>query len=93
MANEPWNFEQPLCAEVGLEIFYLKDRDELAPAEGNSIGDYALAKSICHRCDHLTQCAEWGLENEFHGVWGGMTPVEREKVRSNMRITSSKKKI
>lgn len=87
MANEPWNFEQPLCAEIGVEIFYLKDRDELAPAERTNAGDYDLAKNICNKCEHINQCADWGVKNEVHGVWGGMTPAERKKLRNKLRIT------
>ena len=87
MANEPWKFEEPLCAEVGIEIFFVKDRDEIEPGEETHIGDYQSAISICKRCKHLTECADWGIRNEAHGVWGGTTPHQRKVIRSRLNIT------
>ena len=74
MSKRPWEFEEPICAEIGNIYFYLDDKDERDP---NSISDYNIAKSLCSQCLHRVDCAEWGIYNEAHGVWGGMTPKER----------------
>ena len=37
------------------------------------------AKAICSQCPVLERCAEFALTTrEQYGVWGGMTPEERE---------------
>ncbi len=37
------------------------------------------AKAICSQCPVLERCAEFAISTrEQYGVWGGMTPDERE---------------
>lgn len=45
--------------------------------------DRALeAKAICRGCPVRTQCLEFALATRLdHGVWGGMTEVERRSLR------------
>lgn len=74
MSKRPWEFEQPLCAEVGSFYFYLDDKSE---RNSDSLSDYSIAKSLCFQCPHNADCAEWGIKNEAHGLWGGLTPKER----------------
>ncbi len=45
------------------------------------------AKSICHSCQHIVECAEWGIRKETHGIWGGLTDSDRRKIRKERRIT------
>lgn len=49
MSRGPWEFEEPLCAEVGVEIFYTDDKDE---KKLESMSTYAMANSICKKCPH-----------------------------------------
>lgn len=74
MSKRPWEFEQAVCAEVGEYYFYLDDKDERGP---DSLRDYNIAKKLCNQCPHKNDCAEWGINNEAHGMWGGLTPKER----------------
>lgn len=46
-----------------------------------------FAVSICHRCPSETQCRDYALRNERHGVWGGTTPRDRWKIRRQQDIT------
>lgn len=85
MSNTPWEFEQPLCAEVGVEVFYIEDRDDPEKRSGVR-ADYDSAKRVCNFCLHKTDCAEWGIRNEIHGVWGGLTPQERSEIRKRRKI-------
>lgn len=76
LMREPREYEAPLCAEVGGDLWH----------SDNEIGktnryDNALAKSICQNCRHREECAEWGIQNEKYGVWGGLTVLERKKIR------------
>ena len=62
-----------LCAQVG-------DPDQFFPDEG---GNPWTAKAICHRCDVRAECLQYALDHdEPHGVWGGLTPRGRQRLRS-----------
>ncbi len=54
---------------------------------GLSGDDAEHAKTLCKsRCPALHECLAWALATgEPHGVWGGMDPQERHKVRWNLR--------
>lgn len=80
--RKPWDFEEPKCAEVGVEVFFNPDKDD-PRYEGRKVplNEYTLAKKICGECDHKFECAEWAIENETHGVWGGLAPQERNRIR------------
>jgi WhiB family redox-sensing transcriptional regulator len=48
------------------------------------------AKTICRTCPVLEQCAAFALAiREPYGVWGGLTPEERELVWSRPRGLSA----
>lgn len=85
--EKPWDFEAPLCREVGTESFY----PELEDGNKNDMSHerIANAKRICRMCEHRTACAEWAIHNEVHGIWGGMTPMDRRRVRRRRRIRLS----
>ena len=75
----PWNYENPACAEVGMEFFY-PDRD---------IEDKIHTKTIvniCKICPHLAECAEWGINRERYGIWGGITANQRRDIRRRRGI-------
>ena len=56
-------------------------------APGNSNRDvWANAREVCSACQVRTDCLTYALDNvEVHGMWGGMTPDEREMVRRRQR--------
>jgi len=80
----PWEFDEPACAEVGTEIFFPPDRDD--PRQVRMEDTTREAKKICQGCKHLTECAEWALTREPHGVWGGMSPTDRRNLRQKLGI-------
>lgn len=42
------------------------------------------AKLFCAHCPVRKPCAEYAIEaEEMHGIWGGLTPRERQRIRSN----------
>jgi hypothetical protein len=81
--KKPWNFEEPLCAEVGVEVFYLEERDAAGTL---TIYEYNQAKKICSSCVHKEECLEWAIYNENYGIWGGTTPTERYEIRKKRKI-------
>ena len=40
-----------------------------------------VAKQICAGCPVKKQCAQWGIENEDSGIWGGLDDKDRRKAR------------
>jgi hypothetical protein len=76
--REPKDFEAPLCAEVGGDWWF--------PDKEDNKFDGRYARSICKNCLHNNECAEWGIYNEVHGIWGGLTPRERQSIRVARRI-------
>lgn len=80
----PWHFESPLCAEVGTEIFYPPDKND--PDSGRMWDTTREAKKICQSCEHIHECRLWAILNEPHGIWGGMSPRERQRERRKLGV-------
>jgi hypothetical protein len=76
---KPWEFDNPPCAEVGTDIFFTPDKDR--PIHESRYEGYKMARIICRECPFVQACAEWGIKNEVHGMWGGLTPQERQMIR------------
>lgn len=80
--REPHQFEAPACAEVGGDFWFPeKGKDAIGQVQINT------AKLICKGCPHQSECAEWGIINEAHGIWGGLVSRERSKIRRRKGIT------
>jgi hypothetical protein len=79
--REPHEFEAPLCAEVGGDHWF--PEIEIGHQMQQTVG---YAKSICGKCPHQTECAEWGIYNEQHGIWGGLTVRARASIRRQRNI-------
>lgn len=48
------------------------------------------AKAICASCSVAFECLEHALDfPEYHGVWGGTSERERERLRRRMRKVAS----
>lgn len=79
--REPQQFEAPACAEIGGDFWFPEK-------EVGSIGQVEVnyAKRICRGCPHQSECAEWGIYNETHGIWGGLVSRERLKIRRQRGI-------
>lgn len=77
----PWEFKNPSCASVGVELFY-RDLDSM---ESNSTTEQNQVISTCKTCPCAVECADWGIAKERWGIWGGLTPRERERIRRKRR--------
>ena len=79
-SRNPRDFENPGCASPAVaDLFFAKDPDE--PGYKNADSDYKQAKTICMSCQFRIECADWGIKNELFGMWGGLTPKERQRFR------------
>lgn len=79
----PWEFENPICAQIGSDLFFLDDKDE---RNLDSLSTYDLGRSICNSCEHIRECGEWGIRHESFGMWGSLTPKERLDIRRRRGI-------
>lgn len=77
----PWEYENPSCAEVGGDFWF----PEKADGSMNTV-EMVMAKSICRSCPHKAECAEWGIQKEAYGIWGGLVPKERYAIRAQKNI-------
>lgn len=73
----PTQFENPLCSEVDTELFF--------PDIGQN-DQSAIAKKICKKCPHVTECLEWALSNERFGIWGASSERDRRYLRAKLNI-------
>lgn len=73
---------QPPCSNAPDLWFDVADptadgRDAIPTQE-----DYRWAKTMCLSCDIILQCRKYAIEfEEPHGVWGGMSPLDRHRAR------------
>ena len=79
--REPHEYEAPACAEIGGDFWFPEK------GGGSNTTEMLFAKSICKSCPHQSECAEWGIINEAHGIWGGLVSRERSKIRRRRGIT------
>ncbi len=64
--------ELGLCAQTDPEAFFPEKGDSPRPA-----------KRICHGCPVRSECLADALaRDERFGVWGGLTPRERRRLRT-----------
>lgn len=61
--------------------------DAFFPEKGASglATEIIWAKKTCGECPIRDACANYGLKWEDHGIWGGLTAVERRAMRSTVR--------
>lgn len=78
--REPWNFEDPRCREIGSELFFAERSSGLTTVYAEH------ARTICGKCIHKSDCAEWGINNEGYGIWGGLTQQQMRSIRKQRRI-------
>ena len=67
------------------DLFFTVDRDDSSfPIWDTS--EIRQAKKICAKCIHTSECAEWGVHHEKHGVWGGLDSTDLRAARMNRNI-------
>ena len=70
--EDPWQF-QAVCAGIGGDVFF--------PDPRNASG-IRTAVAICQRCPVRLDCLDHALtHNEEHGIWGGVIPAIRYRMR------------
>lgn len=49
-------------------------------AQDDTVRHYKEAKKLCGSCPVITECAVYAIKHEDHGLWGGLTPPERDRI-------------
>jgi len=88
VSRRPEQFESPSCATVGGD-YWFPDKE----SGGINQTEAKIAKTICGSCIHKRECAEWGIRNEQHGIWGGLSDLDRRRIRRErgLRINQEEK--
>lgn len=65
------------CSGLDAELFYAAPRERGQTQQRRE----RQAKAICRTCPVREQCLQYALGRaEPHGVWGGLSPEEREEL-------------
>jgi len=70
--------EEANCKNLNMDIFY----DTIGRGQGFS----SEAIDACSTCPVIDQCREYALNHELYGYWGGLTPIERKRIRKERGI-------
>ena len=69
---------EPPCATSDPEMFFL-------PKGLQATMEMRMAKKLCEECPVKAECLTYALEaNEPYGIWGGLTPSERGRLRRKL---------
>lgn len=62
------------------EVFFYAPRGRTAVKQLSEAEQYA--KNLCAGCPVRDECLSYALENdEQYGIWGGLTPSQRDRIR------------
>lgn len=76
MTRHPHEYENPSCREISDPDIWIEETNENRP----------LAVNICRSCPHVTECAQYGLEHEVVGIWGGLNTKQRSELAARQGI-------
>ena len=82
---EGWR-DQAACVGVDYKVMF---PSQPRGGRGRSTEEIAReAKAVCAFCPVREECLRYALDNNIsHGVWGGMTPNQRTRVRRKMKVS------
>jgi hypothetical protein len=66
------------CEELGSDLFF--------PARYEAPDTTQKIKEFCQGCALLIKCRDYGLQNQVHGIWGGLAHRERIEIRAKLKI-------
>ncbi|MFF5261420.1 WhiB family transcriptional regulator [Actinomadura viridis] len=73
-----------LCREVGTDLFF---------EDGDGPSQQRAAKQVCAACPVRDACLQWALTfpafEDMHGVFGGTSPQDRRRIRSERQAVAA----
>lgn len=80
MKTETWR-ELALCKDRNTNDFYPEMGVKGAAKQVREM------KVFCRQCSVILECLDYAIDNdEQYGIWGGMTPKERTRIRRQPRV-------
>lgn len=75
LASTP-SFPNAACSDINNpDQFYPETKEELANV-------LPAIRKLCGGCVHQTECLQFALDESIgDGIWGGLTPAERKRIR------------
>jgi WhiB family redox-sensing transcriptional regulator len=64
------------------------DPDSFFLPRGTQPEAVEAARRVCRACPVAVECREWGID-EPHGIWGGLSPRQRQQARTARRRLAS----
>lgn len=87
MKTEKW-IDSALCKGRNTNDFYPEMGVKGAAKQVREI------KQICKQCSVILECLDFAIENEENfGIWGGMTPKERSRIRRQKGVLTKETKV
>ena len=77
MKIEQLDMTQAACKDVDPDMFF--------PEQGTKYKTADAAKEVCKSCAVKFDCLQVALENNYDGVWGGLTTADRENLKRRER--------
>jgi WhiB family redox-sensing transcriptional regulator len=74
MTSLQW-MDDALCRQIDAELFF--PQPHTVPHD---------AKKACSLCPVRFPCLEYALTQNVEGVWGGTTPLERQKMKKGAAV-------
>jgi WhiB family redox-sensing transcriptional regulator len=79
LETEEWRF-RAACRDAPTDLFFPAADDQ---------GSVARAREFCRGCPVREECLAYAIINrQNEGIWGGLTPEERRRLRRTRRIAS-----
>lgn len=80
-------------AETRFDAWYGPDEDDLDHTPGimrKEVSD--IARKVCRPCPVKLECLTFAFEhNETSGIWGGLTPYDRTRLKTKVRAERAAK--
>lgn len=85
MASEtPAWMAEAACRGTDPDMFFVE--------RWGSVVDASRAKAVCNGCAVREECLAYALAlPEIHGIWGGLSPVERRAERRRRNVPGSRR--
>ena len=82
LVSDHWDWRlRAACRVTDPALFFYAENER----GGSRRRRTAAAKDACHHCPVVAECLAWAMSaNEAYGIWGGLTPEERETLKQPM---------
>ena len=67
-------------------LWWFPEAEDGSPPRGSAHALYQQARKVCDVCSVRAECLDYALtHNQVHGMWAGLSPMERKKLVKKRR--------